>query len=268
MKKKVVEEELKVENFIKIIIGVIAVFALFYAITYFVTNKNKSNADTNENIQYALQVVFGGPGVHVLLDKNRVQDFLDGTFLAKPHRSVGKNQNQAKYKAFCRGTQAKFGVLEGIFQAKVEFVEKQDKFRGAGGKKGHQKADAVSSKDVGGLQKRLVAKGRHRKDSPRIGQKACRLGPFVNNADGGKVKGAIGLIIRAVIYYIFAVLISSALCKRKEKNAAGHRLDASRSKSGGPQGKNGKVLKVGQPVAGQQMRCKRVDGEQKGANFV
>ena len=57
MKKKVVEEELKVENFIKIIIGVIAVFALFYAITYFVTNKNKSNADTNENIQYKKIIV-------------------------------------------------------------------------------------------------------------------------------------------------------------------------------------------------------------------
>ena len=57
MKKKVVEEELKVENFIKIIIGVIAVFALFYAITYFVTNKNKGNADTNENIQYKKIIV-------------------------------------------------------------------------------------------------------------------------------------------------------------------------------------------------------------------
>ena len=57
MKKKVVEEELKVENFIKIIIGVIAVFALFYAITYFITNKNKNNADTNENIQYKKIIV-------------------------------------------------------------------------------------------------------------------------------------------------------------------------------------------------------------------
>ena len=49
-KKKVVEEELKVVNFIKIILGVILVFAIFYGITSLVTNKEEKKQE--EAIQY------------------------------------------------------------------------------------------------------------------------------------------------------------------------------------------------------------------------